>query len=608
MRKISVVFWIGLLMAFGSVVSAQVFTPTDGRKIEEPKEYFAGDLTDFQVSPSGKGIAYLKYDNNRWVLYWDNINGGRETRVSKTDEADVVDYRWVGDDAIIYSVGEGEIGNDLHRYETFTKSYNRLTSTPVWIKFMDSHYYSNGTTLLIRSADDVTSTKAYAILPGMRELKHIASGHGVSWIEGFANGGTFYIQKTEEGSQFVNCSLNGGEKLGIIRGLCSIKGLALASKTDASIYAISDLNRNGNALVKMNMNDGSETEVIFEPKQSMITKVLFSSADSKPLVVWYDGIEQGFVALDNGFESTLAAITEKMPTLFGFDIVHSDLSRNVWIVSAINPSGGRLYFHYNVANRELTAFGNAKSSNQIASVPELLPVGDDKMLVRVYAPEEVTSKSLGVLVFRDAPWLSTTAGGIDALIQRLVQDGFIVADVDLGYSELSRKKLLFSGYDQLVDRMIDQIPLIQKMLTSNYGLSKGVMSVIGEGIGCRAALRVTEAHTSIVMRSVFIDAAPELKGYLMSQFPLERETREYVMGYGESSKTLQIQYIAREPLFVYGTVKGAYYSNNIEPALKKLSQGGKSPESLLVGSGFGSHISSKVVEGIGDKLIAYLKQ
>jgi hypothetical protein len=110
------------------------------------------------------------------------------------------------------------------------------------------------------------------------------------------------------------------------------------------------------------------------------------------------------------------------------------------------------------------------------------------------------------------------------------------------------------------------------------------------------------------MRSVFIDAAPELKGYLMSQFPLERETREYVMGYGESSKTLQIQYIAREPLFVYGTVKGAYYSNNIEPALKKLSQGGKSPESLLVGSGFGSHISSKVVEGIGDKLIAYLKQ
>jgi hypothetical protein len=384
--------------------------------------------------------------------------------------------------------------------------------------------------------------------------------------------------------------------------------LALASKTDASVYALTDLNRNGNALVKMSMNDGSETEVIFEPKQSMITKVLFSSADSKPLVVWYDGIEQGFVALDNGFESTLAAITEKMPTLFGFDIVHSDLSGNVWIVSAINPGGGRLYYHYNVANRELTAFGNVKCSNQIASVPELLSVGDDKMLVRVYAPEEVTSKSLGVLVFRDAPWLSTTAGGIDALIQRLVQGGFIVADVDLGYSELIRKKLLFSGYDQLVDRVIDQIPLIQKMLTSNYGLSKGVMSVIGEGIGCRAALRVTEAHTSIVMRSVFIDAAPELKGYLMSQFPLERETREYVMGYGESSKTLQIQYIAREPLFVYGTVKGAYYSNNIEPALKKLSQGGKSPESLLVGSGFGSHISSKVVEGIGDKLIAYLKQ
>jgi hypothetical protein len=132
--------------------------------------------------------------------------------------------------------------------------------------------------------------------------------------------------------------------------------------------------------------------------------------------------------------------------------------------------------------------------------------------------------------------------------------------------------------------------------------------VIGEGIGCRAALRVTAAHTSIVLRSVYIDAAPELKGYLLTQFPTERETRDYVMGYGESSKSLQIQYIAREPLFVYGTVKGVYYSNNIEPALKNLTQGGKSPESLLVGSGFGNHISSKVVEGIGEKVIAYLKQ
>jgi len=608
MRKISVVFWIGLLMAFGSVVSAQVFTPTDGRKIEEPKEYFTGDLTDFQVSPSGKGIAYLKYDNNRWVLYWDNINGGRETRVSKTDEANVVDYRWVGDDAIIYSVGEGEIGNDLHRYETFTKSYNRLTSTPVWIKFMDGHYYSGGTTLLIRNEEDVTSSKAYSILPGMRELKHIASGHGVNWVEGFANGGTFYIQKTEEGSQFVNCSLNGGEKLGIIRGLCSIKGLALASKTDASVYALTDLNRNGNALVKMSMNDGSETEVIFEPKQSMITKVLFSSADSKPLVVWYDGIEQGFVALDKRFESTLAAITEKMPTLFGFDIVHSDLSENVWIVSAINTGGGRLYYNYNVANRELKAFGNAKVTNQIAPVSELLPINEDNLLMRVYVPEEVNSKSLGVIVFRDSPWLPSIAGGMDALIQSLVRGGMVVAEIDMGYSEVSRKKLLFSGYDQLVDRMIDQIPVIQKALLSNYGLTKGMLSVIGEGIGCRAALRVTAEHSSIVLRSVYIDAAPELKGYLMTQFPIERETRDYVMGYGESPQSLQIQYIAREPLFVYGSVKGPYYSNNIEPALKKLTQGGKSPESLLVGSGFGSHISSKVVEGIGEKLLAYLQQ
>ena len=206
MRKISFFIWIAVMLAVPTGMFSQVLSPADGSKVETPKEYFQGDLSGFQVSPNGKGVAFLRYENDRWALYWDNINGGRETRVSKTDQANVVDFRWVGDDAIVYAIGLNSIGSELHRYETFTKAYNRLTSTPVWIKFLDSHYYSSGTTLLIRNVDDVTSTKAYSIQPGMRELQHIASGHGVNWIEGFGNGATYYIQKVQEGSQFIGCT------------------------------------------------------------------------------------------------------------------------------------------------------------------------------------------------------------------------------------------------------------------------------------------------------------------------------------------------------------------------------------------------------------------
>jgi hypothetical protein len=93
----------------------------------------------------------------------------------------------------------------------------------------------------------------------------------------------------------------------------------------------------------------------------------------------------------------------------------------------------------------------------------------------------------------------------------------------------------------------------------------------------------------------------------MSQFPIERETRDYVMGYGEVEQKVELSYIAREPLFVYGGSKGTYYTSNIEPALKKLTQGGKAPESFIVGSGFGSHFSSVVVNNLGDKLVNYLR-
>jgi hypothetical protein len=607
MRKISIFILMTVFTVITGSFSAQVFSPTDASKEAKPLEIFQGDLSGFQVSPSGKGVAFLRYEDNRWALYWDNINGGRETRVSKKEEPNVVDFRWVGDDAIVYTTGDGPIGTELHRFETFTKAFNRLTSTPVWIKFLDSHYYSGGTTLLIADKGDLTTTKAYSIMPGMRELNHIASGYGVNWVEGFGNGATYYIQETDEGSQFIHCSLKDGSKLGSFKGLCSMKALAMASKSENLIYALSDLNRNNNALVKVNMADGSETEVIYERSGCMITKVLFSSLDSKPLVVWYDGLEKGYQVLDKAFEGTVSAMTEKLPTLMGFDIVHSDLSGNVWILSVVNPGGGKSYYHYNLPNLELKGFSNAVVAAEIVPVKELLPVGSDNLLVRYYVPSEVTPKSIGVLVFRNSPWASTCAGGMDALIQGLVQDGLMVAEIDLAYSEISRKKLLFAGYDQLVDRVLDQIPVIQKMMISNYGLTQNMISVLGEGIGCRAALRVTAAHTSIVLRSVFIDATPELKGCLATQFPIEMMTKDYIMGYGDAGQTLTLPYVAREPLFVYSGNKSIYFSGGIEPALQKLSQNGKSPESYMVGSGFGHHFSSGVIKGLSGKLVNYLR-
>ncbi len=607
MKRILVTLGIAILALFNQILSAQVLVPADGRKPEETKEYFTGELTGFQLAPSAKGVAYLKFESNKWVLYWDNIYGGRETRVSTVDQPNVVDFRWVGDDALVYSIGEGAIGTELHRFETFTKVYNRLTSTPVWIKFLDSHCYSRGTTLIIRDANDVVSAKAYAIQPGMRELKHIASGHGVNWVDGIGNGATYFMKRSEESTQFVRCSVLAEEKLGSVRGLCSLKGLALASKADNVAYMLSDLNRENVALVTMDMSTGMEKEIIYEKKGSTISKVLFSFSTGQPVMVWYDGVEQGFESIDADFTPVLSAILERLPSTYGFDVVHSDLSANVWLVSIMNAEGGRSYFHYNVSNRELKAFGKPVAGASVAAMTELIPTRNgDNLLVRFYAPEELTSKSMGVLVFRDAPWNSKQPGAIDALIQALVHDGMIVADVDLSYSELSRKKLVYSGYDQLIDRVLEQIPLIHKTMMSNFSVANGVLAVLGEGIGCRAALRVCAEHTSIVLRSVLIQPSPELKPYVMSQFPIEMDTKAYVMGFGDAAQTIATPYVAREPLFVYAYSQGTYFDENVNPVVKKFIQAGRSPESYLVGSGMNQNFSSSTVQKLSDKVVEYL--
>lgn len=608
MQKMLGFIRICLLLFFVQNVQAQVFAPADGSKKEETVEYFKGDLTDFQVSPNGKGVAYLRYENNRWALFWDNINGGRETRVSKSEQSNVVDFRWVGDDAIVYSTGEGNIGTELHRFETFNKVHSRLTSTPVWVKFLDSHHYNNGTTLIIRKMGEEGSDKVYSIKPGMRELLQVSTGTGVNWVEDIGNGGVFSIVKTDGGYRFLSSMIDAGEKLGEIRGLCSIKGLALAGKAKSSIYALSDLNRNHVALVQMDMVSATETAVLLEQKGASVTKVLFSFKDGKPLVAWYEGVSSGYQVIDEGFGSTLSEILEKLPGDFGFDIVHSDLAGNEWIISTLNSDGGKTYFHYNVANKSLKAFGKHNHGTPVQASTDLMTMDNgDAMLVRYHIPVDLSGKTSGVLLFRDAPWNAQGIGAIDALIQRLVREGFVVAEVDLGYSDVSRKKLLHSGYDQCVDRFLPQLPGILKNMRDNYSFGNPLISLIGQGIGCRAVQRIADSNAHEIRHCVLIDAAPESEGYLSVQFPLELSTRDYVLGYSDVKQTISVPYVARDPLFVYSSTSGIYYKSNIDAAIKKFSDAGKSPESFVVGAGFGDHFSAGVIDMLGNKLIQYLR-
>jgi hypothetical protein len=608
MQKMLGVIRICLLLFCVQTMQAQVFAPADGSKKEEAMEYFKGDLTGFQVSPSGKGVAYLRYEDGQWALFWDNINGGREARVSKSEQTNVVDFRWVGDDAIVYSTGEGSIGTELHRFETFNKLNSRLTSTPVWVKFLDSHHYNNGTSVVIRKQGEAGSDKVYSIKPGMRELLHVASGTGVNWIEDIGNGGIFSIQKTEGGYRFVNSMNDAGEKLGEIRGLCSIQGLALAGKSKSSIYALSDLNRNYSALVQMDMVSASETAVILEQKGASITKVLFSFKDGKPLVAWYEGVSSGYQLVDESFGALLSEMTEKLPSDYGLDIVHSDASGNVWILSTLQGDGVRAYYHYNVANKTLKAFRNYNAIIPIQPSTDLVALeSGDALLVRYYVPSDLSGKSAGVLLFRDAPWKGQGTGAMDALIQRLVREGFVVAEVDLGFSEASRKKLLHSGYDQCVDRFLPQLPMILKNMRDNYQFGSPLISLIGQGIGCRAVQRISGSNMHEIKRCVFIDAAPESEGYLSVQFPMELSTRDFVLGYQDVKQTISVPYVARDPLFVYSSTSGVYYKANIDAAIKKFSDEGKSPESFVVGAGFGEHFSSVVVDKVGYKLIQYLR-
>jgi hypothetical protein len=196
---------------------------------------------------------------------------------------------------------------------------------------------------------------------------------------------------------------------------------------------------------------------------------------------------------------------------------------------------------------------------------------------------------------------------MDALIHRLVREGFLVAEVDLAYSDASRKKLLHSGYDQCVDRFLPQLPGLLKSMRDNYSFENPLISLIGQGIGCRAVQRIAGSGIHEFNHCVLIDAAPESEGYLSVQFPLELSTRDYVLGYSDVKQTISVPYVARDPLFVYSSTSGIYYKSNIDAAIKKFSDAGKSPESFVVGAGFGDHFSAGVIDMLGNKLIQYLR-
>jgi len=106
---------------------------------------------------------------------------------------------------------------------------------------------------------------------------------------------------------------------------------------------------------------------------------------------------------------------------------------------------------------------------------------------------------------------------------------------------------------------------------------------------------------------VYIHPAPELNSFLSSEFPVDKSLRSAVLGSFETAQERTIDYIARSPLLVYSESKGEYFESNIYPAIERFSKQSSVPESFLIGAGFGKYASALSLQGIGDRLIEYLR-
>lgn len=422
----------------------------------------------YRLSPNGKHLSYLKLEGKKQQLVVEDLTTGAVTAISNPGDKKIHFYCWVSnDDLIYYKEKDGSrFQTDLYIVDRRGSEALLLNSKgPSRIRLLEEQLIDGKFLLVTSNQRDSTVFDVYRL--NVRDGKMLLAaknpGNFTNWLTD--NKGNLRMAiSTDELTESVWCREDESKpfkKIITNNFKTTFFPVAFSEHEPNTIYAISNVNRDKNALVEIDCTNGKEKKVLFADDSLNVVEAQYSKRHGKMDFVVYETWKQEKRYLNEETKLRFLRLDELIP---GTDsrILHHDKEEKHFIIRTFTDRSPGAYYLYNAEANELKKLSDVNPSIKEREMAEMKPISyltKDGLKIEGYLtlPLAKKGKNLPVVVMPHNGPGQRNVWGYNADVQFLANRGYAVLQVNYRGSTGYGKSFYAAGFKEWGLKIQDDI-------------------------------------------------------------------------------------------------------------------------------------------------------
>jgi dipeptidyl aminopeptidase/acylaminoacyl peptidase len=524
------------------------------------------DRATYRISPNGKYISYLKLQAKKQNLFIEEIATGKVAQLTHLQEKNISFYAWVSNDELIYyKEKEGRrFQADLFIINKSGKDERQLsTNENSKIRVIQDQLIEGKFLLVLSNQRDSTVSDVYRlnVRNGKMEMAAKNPGNITNWMTD-AKGKLRMAASSDGVNETLWYRENEAQRFKAIVTInfkTTLIPVAFSEKNPNIIYAISNVNRDKNALVELDCKTGKEKSVLFANDTLNVVEAQYSMQKGKIAYVVSESWKKEKHYLDQDAKTLYQKLEQLLPKT-ELRIIDGDEQENVFVVKTFtdrNPGSYYLYIANTGSLKKLSDNNSAIKEDQMCEMKPISYTSRDGLKINGYLtlPLNKKAKNLPVVVVPHNGPGQRNSWGYNAEVQFLANRGYAVLQVNYRGSTGYGMSFHSAGFKQWGAKIQDDIDDGVTWLINEKIADPQKVAIYGTGFGGYIALNAAIKNPKMYKCAAANSGILNLFSYLKSIPPfMQSNLQMYYEIVGNPNKDFDYMHQA-SPLFHADKVK-----------------------------------------------------
>ncbi|MES2448009.1 MAG: prolyl oligopeptidase family serine peptidase [Bacteroidota bacterium] len=452
------------------------------------------DKASYRISPDGKSLSYLKLQDKKQNLFVEDIASGKIVQLTKLQEKNISFHSWVSNDELIYyKEKEGvRFQSDIFIINSEGKDERQLSSNAkARIRVLEDQLIENKFLLVLSNQRDSTVSDVYRLNVRDGEMQIVAQNPGniTNWMTDSKGKLRMAISSDGVNETFLYRENEAQKFKAIITNnfKTTLFPVAFSENKPNIVYAVSDVNRDKNALIELDCITGKEKSVLFANDTLNVVDAQYSRRKGKMEYV----VGETWKKQKHYLDDTAKLFYEKLDKLLPkteYRVIDRDKNENVFVIRTFtdrNPGSYYLYIAATGKLKKLSDINSAINEDQMCEMKPISYTSRDGLKINGYLtlPLNTDAKNLPLIVLpHNGPGQRNT-WGYNAEVQFFANRGYAVMQINYRGSTGYGKNFYAAGFKQWGGKIQDDIDDGVKWLINQKVANPKKIAIYGSGFG-----------------------------------------------------------------------------------------------------------------------------